>query len=131
MVLSSNEKLDRLDLIVAPSQVRLQPSSGDGYAWSITESKKSLLQSNLGSGSAGRLRRLLRRRYRLPKQNGTTYLEKSAEDRGKTRPVYSEKESGSFTAKIRVLECANHDISGELNRIRIYLEESLGENREI
>ncbi|CAG8902347.1 unnamed protein product [Penicillium nalgiovense] len=69
MVLSSNEKRaffrqqcrealaahihDRVGLVVAPSQVRLQPSAGDGYAWSVTESKKSLLQSNLGSGSVG------------------------------------------------------------------------------
>ncbi|OQE65448.1 hypothetical protein PENNAL_c0157G02251, partial [Penicillium nalgiovense] len=50
MVLSSNEKRafsrqqcrealaahihNRLGLVVAPSQVRLQPSAGDGYAWS-------------------------------------------------------------------------------------------------
>jgi len=44
---------NRLGLVVAPGQVRLQPSAGDGYAWSVTESKKSLLQSNLGSGSVG------------------------------------------------------------------------------
>ena len=29
------------------------------------------------------------------------------------------------------MECANHDISGELDRTRIHLEESLGENREM
>ena len=40
-------------MLFAPGQVRLQPSAGDGYAWSVTESKKSLLQSNLGSGSVG------------------------------------------------------------------------------
>jgi hypothetical protein len=49
LILSDN----RLGLVVAPGQVRLQPSAGDGYAWSVTESKKSLLQSNLGSGSVG------------------------------------------------------------------------------
>ena len=49
LMLSDN----RLGLVVAPSQVRLQPSAGDGYAWSVTDSKKSLLQSNLGSGSVG------------------------------------------------------------------------------
>ena len=44
---------DRLGLVVAPSDVRLQPSVGDKYAWSVTESKKSLLQTNLSSGSVG------------------------------------------------------------------------------
>ncbi|KAJ5500625.1 hypothetical protein N7453_009728 [Penicillium expansum] len=161
MVLSSNEKraffrkqcrealaahiLERLDLVVAPSQVRLQPSGGDGYAWSITESKKSLLQSNLGSGSVGLYRSICEEIGRsleavtpqtlqaaqserdLPREEGLY----SAEDRRKMRPACSEKESGSFTAKIRELEYANHDISGELDRTRIYLEESLGENREL
>ncbi|KAJ5410004.1 uncharacterized protein N7487_004363 [Penicillium crustosum] len=94
--------------------------------------------SNLGSRSIGLYRSICEEIGRSLKANGTTYLEKSrpeglysAKDRRKTRPVYSEKESGLFTAKIRELEYANHDISGELNRTRIYLEESLSENREI
>ncbi|KAJ5365294.1 hypothetical protein N7517_008180 [Penicillium concentricum] len=173
MVLSSNEKraffrqqcrealaahiLDRLDLVVAPSQVRLQPSGGDGYAWSITESKKSLLQSNLGSGSVGLYRSICEelgrsleavtpqtlhiaqsKRNHLPREEVSILIHQaprglhSAENICKTRPARSdEKDSGSFTAKIRELECANHEMSDELDLTRIHLEESSGQNREL
>ncbi|KAJ5972501.1 uncharacterized protein N7479_002419 [Penicillium vulpinum] len=47
---------NRLGLDVAPSQVRLQPLVEDGYAWSVTESKKSLLQSSLSNGTVGLFR---------------------------------------------------------------------------
>ncbi|KAJ6175293.1 hypothetical protein N7485_005098 [Penicillium canescens] len=40
-----------------------------------------------------------------------------------------EEESGSFTAKIRELECANHRMKNELGRSSIHLQESLDENR--
>lgn len=69
MVKSSNEKrtllkqqcrealsihiYDRLGLVVAPAQVRLQPPPGYGYAWSVTESMAFLLKSNLSSGTVG------------------------------------------------------------------------------
>lgn len=44
---------ERLGLLVAPSQVRLQPSTQDGYAWSVTKSKESLLQTSLSNGTVG------------------------------------------------------------------------------
>ena len=48
------------------------------------------------------------------------------------RPARSdEKESGSFTAKIHELECANYEMSGELDRTRMYLEDSLSEKNEL
>jgi hypothetical protein len=40
----------RLGLIVAPNQVRLHPRPEDGYAWSVTEPNKHLLQSSLSDG---------------------------------------------------------------------------------
>jgi hypothetical protein len=41
----------RLGLIVAPNQVRLHPRPEDGYAWSVTEPSKHLLQSSLSDGN--------------------------------------------------------------------------------
>ncbi|KAI1829144.1 hypothetical protein CBS147337_10036 [Penicillium roqueforti] len=46
---------DRLGLVIAPAQVRLQPPPEDGYAWSVTEPMAFLLQSNLSSGTVGLL----------------------------------------------------------------------------
>ncbi|CAG8250634.1 unnamed protein product [Penicillium salamii] len=56
------------------SQICLQPSAEDRYAWSLMETHDELLQSNLGSGSvslyqAGRLSRSLCRRRRWPNPN--------------------------------------------------------------
>ncbi|KAK4939220.1 hypothetical protein LTR66_015024, partial [Elasticomyces elasticus] len=49
-----------------------------------------------------------------------------------TRPTGSdEKESGSFTARIRELECANREMSGELDRTRMHLEDSLRKKNEL
>ncbi|KAK9847350.1 hypothetical protein MYU51_019563 [Penicillium brevicompactum] len=153
MVLSSNEKRaffreqcrealaahihNRLGLVVAPSQVRLQPSAGDGYAWSVTESKKSLLQSNLGSGSVGLYRSICEELGRSLEAVTPQTLQVAQSERGhlpekETRPTGSdEKESGSFTAKIRELECANREMSSELDRTRMHLEDSLRKKNEL
>lgn len=44
---------ERLGLLVDPGQVRLQPSTQDGYAWSVTKSKESLLQTSLSNSTVG------------------------------------------------------------------------------
>ena len=36
---------------MAPNQVRLQPRAEDGYAWSVTEPNRHLLQSSLSGGN--------------------------------------------------------------------------------
>ena len=38
---------------IAPSEVRLQPSQDDGYAWSVTDRSAHLLQGSLSNGSVG------------------------------------------------------------------------------
>ncbi|KAJ5775808.1 uncharacterized protein N7511_000819 [Penicillium nucicola] len=151
MVLTSNEKraflrqqcrealaahiYDRLGLVVAPSQVRLQPSAGDGYAWSVTESKKSLLQSNLGSGNVGMYRSICEELGRsleavTPQTLQIAQLERDGIPREESGPVRGEEEdSGSFTAKIRELDCANLKMKNELDHTNIRLQDSLGENR--
>ncbi|OQD77405.1 hypothetical protein PENANT_c106G08603 [Penicillium antarcticum] len=149
MVLTSNEKraffrqqcrealaahiYDRLGLVVAPCQVRLQPSAGDGYAWSVTESKKSLLQSNLGSGSVGLYRSIREELGRsleavTPQTLLVAQLERDHLPREEPGPTRSDEESGSFTAKIRELECANQKMKDELDRSSIHLQESLDED---
>ncbi|KAJ5301234.1 hypothetical protein N7508_006097 [Penicillium antarcticum] len=109
---------DRHGLVVASSQVRLQPSVGDGYASSVTDTKKSLLRSDLGSGSVGLYKSICGE------------LERDHVPREESGPARSdEEESGSFTAKIRGLECANHKLKDELDRHSIHLQGSLGEVR--
>ena len=44
---------DQLGLRISPSQVRLQTSAEDEYAWSATDSKAHLLDCSLGNGSVG------------------------------------------------------------------------------
>ncbi|OQD94813.1 hypothetical protein PENVUL_c128G02182, partial [Penicillium vulpinum] len=151
MVLTSNEKraffrqqcrealaahiYDRLGLVVAPADVRLQPSVGDKYAWSVTESKKSLLQSNLGRGSVGLYKSICEELGRsleavTPQTLQVTQLERDHLPREEAGPARSDQEeSGSFTAKIHELKCANHVLKDELDRTTIHLQGSLGENR--
>ncbi|CAG8278537.1 unnamed protein product, partial [Penicillium olsonii] len=127
----------RLGLVVAPSQVRLQPSAGDGYAWSVTESKKSLLQSNLGSGSVGLYRSICEELGRsleavTPQTLRVAHSERDHLAKEKTLSAQSdERESGSFTAKIRELEFANRELSGELDRTRMHVEDSLSEKNKM
>ncbi|CAG8231427.1 unnamed protein product [Penicillium salamii] len=153
MVLSSNEKraffrqqcrealaahiYNRLGLVVAPGHVRLQPSAGDGYAWSVTESKKSLLQSNLGSGSVGLYRSICEELGRsleavTPQTLQVAQSEREHLAKEEAWPARGDEiESGSFTAKIRELECANRELSGELDRTRMHLENSLSKKNEM
>jgi hypothetical protein len=44
---------DRLGIKIDPQAVRLQPAPEDGYAWSITDSKRHLLKSCLSNGTVG------------------------------------------------------------------------------
>lgn len=128
---------DRLGLVVAPGQVRLQPSAGDGYAWSVTESKKILLQSNLGSGSVGLYRSIREELGRSLEAVAPQTLQVVQSERGhlakkEMQSAWSdERESGSFTAKIRDLECANREMSSELDRTRMHLEDSLRKKNEL
>ncbi|CAG8250629.1 unnamed protein product [Penicillium salamii] len=47
-------------------------------------------------------------------------------------PAWSnEKESGSFAAEIRELECASCEISSKLDHTRIHLEDSFSEKKRI
>ncbi|OQE30620.1 hypothetical protein PENNAL_c0932G10033, partial [Penicillium nalgiovense] len=57
-------------------------------------------------------------------------LERDHLPREESGPAHSDEEgNGSFTAKIRELECANNKMKNELDRTSIHLQESLGENR--
>jgi acyl-CoA synthetase (AMP-forming)/AMP-acid ligase II len=75
-----------------------------------------------------------------PGKRGGEYLDPSiclwglhsADDRQKMRRGRSDEiESGSFTAKIRDLERANREMSDELDRTRMHLEDSLGVKNEM
>lgn len=43
----------QLQLEVPPNKVRLQPSADDGYAWTVSESKRHLFDSHLSNGTVG------------------------------------------------------------------------------
>ncbi|KAJ1713272.1 hypothetical protein NYO67_4569 [Aspergillus flavus] len=49
----ANHIYDSLGLRIAPSDVRLQPSQDDGYAWSVTDRSAHLLRGSLSNGTVG------------------------------------------------------------------------------
>ncbi|CAG8074690.1 hypothetical protein N7541_000109 [Penicillium brevicompactum] len=120
---------NRLGLDVAPSQVRLQPPVEDGYAWSVTESKKSLLQSSLSNGTVGLFRAICEELGRSLEAVTPQTLHDSAlgrdDDPGEDEDVRAQQdEDGSFTAKIRQLEGANRELGVELDRTRARLDDA-------
>ncbi|KAF3000468.1 hypothetical protein E8E15_000819 [Penicillium rubens] len=129
---------DRLGLVIAPAQVRLQPPPEDGYAWSVTEPMAFLLQSNLSSGTVGLLQTICKELGRSLEavspqvlqgpQSGPRTEGRVAAKQQTTRDGESD---GSFTAKLHSLECANHSLSLELDRTRTHLEESNSEGRSL
>ncbi|KAF3021166.1 hypothetical protein E8E15_001121 [Penicillium rubens] len=129
---------DRLGLLVAPGQVRLQPPPEDGYAWSFTESRASLLNSNLSSGAVGLLQTIckeLGRSFEAVSPQVLQGLQSGPKTEGraaaKQRTNRDGESDGSFTAKLHNLECANHNLSLALNRTRTRLEESESEGRSL
>ncbi|KAJ6033789.1 uncharacterized protein N7446_007918 [Penicillium canescens] len=120
---------NRLGLDIAPSQVRLQPPVEDGYAWSVTESKKSLLQSSLSNGSVGLFRAISEELGRsleavTPQTLQDSDLERD-DDPGEEEDLrVHEEEDGSFTAKIRQLEGTNRELGVELDRTRVRLDDA-------
>ncbi|CAG8268407.1 unnamed protein product [Penicillium salamii] len=113
---------NRLGLDVAPSEVRLQPPVEDGYAWSVTESKKSLLQSSLSNGTVGLFRAICEELGRSLEAVTPQTLHDS--DSGRDDDPGEDEEDGSFTAKIRQLEGANRELGVELDRTRARLDDA-------
>ena len=76
---------DRLGLLVAPNHVRLQPSAQDGYAWSVTKSKESLIQTSLSNGTVGLYRAIREELGRSLEAVSPRILRQDGEEHG-TRP---------------------------------------------
>ncbi|CEL11902.1 hypothetical protein ASPCAL14996 [Aspergillus calidoustus] len=137
MALSSNEKRaqrrqqcrealadhihKRLGLHIAPSEVRLQPSQDDGYAWSVTDRSAHLLQGSLSNGSVGRYDAICAElgvsieavRPEVLGDNGPTYLGEDDE------PSLGDE---SFTAVIQRLSLENEKLKSEIGRIQRHAE---------
>ncbi|KAJ5559548.1 hypothetical protein N7513_001947, partial [Penicillium frequentans] len=117
--------------------VRLQPPPEDGYAWSFTESRASLLNSNLSSGAVGLLQTIckeLGRSFEAVSPQVLQGLQSGPKTEGRAAAKRTNRDGesdGSFTAKLHNLECANHNLSLALNRTRTRLEESESEGRSL
>ncbi|KAJ5297294.1 uncharacterized protein N7443_008187 [Penicillium atrosanguineum] len=113
---------ERLGLLVAPNAVRLQPSAQDGYAWSVTKSKESLIQTSLSNGSVGLYRAIREELGRSLEAVSPRILRQDGEEHS-TQPDTrrlsdDETENESFTAIIRRLEHENQDLRTQLARAR-------------
>ncbi|KAJ5117892.1 hypothetical protein N7526_010915 [Penicillium atrosanguineum] len=113
---------ERLGLLVAPNAVRLQPSAQDGYAWSVTKSKESLIQTSLSNGSVGLYRAIREELGRSLEAVSPRILRQDGEEHS-TQPDTrrlsdNETENESFTAIIRRLEHENQELRTQLARAR-------------
>ncbi|KAJ5642623.1 hypothetical protein N7490_006623 [Penicillium lividum] len=123
MVKSSNEKRallkqqcrealsihihDRLGLVVAPAQVRLQPPPGDAFLVEIKPEQRDELGRSLEAVSP----QVLQGAQSSPTTEARAAAEQTNSDGGS---------DGSFTAKLHDLECANYNLSLELDRTRTH-----------
>jgi hypothetical protein len=79
--------VDRLGILVEPSQVRLKPNPDDGYLWEKLDNKEHLFSKNISDHSTGALKELYR-------DVGLSF-EAVANDKSHGLP------NGSFTATVR------------------------------
>ncbi|KAJ5215570.1 uncharacterized protein N7498_001977 [Penicillium cinerascens] len=124
----------RLGLVVAPNQVRLQPRAEDGYAWSVTEPNRHLLQSSLSGGNVRLYRSICDELGRSLEAVTPETLQTSPsnqETNAEEPPRADDRGTVSFTAQIRDLESANRDLAVELDRARGRLQESVSECRHL
>ncbi|OQD76742.1 hypothetical protein PENANT_c121G08801 [Penicillium antarcticum] len=121
---------ERLGLTVAPNRVRLQPSAADGYAWSVSDSQKRLLKTNLSNGMVGLYQAI---RDALGCSIEAVSPQTLQEfDAGFDREMSAKTPSGggSFTVTIQRLESANKELAAELARAKACSEDLLKEKLE-
>ncbi|KAJ5900257.1 uncharacterized protein N7473_004327 [Penicillium subrubescens] len=134
MVKSSNEKRgllkqqcqealaayihDRLGLVVAPGQVRLQPPPEDGLLVEVAPEQRD-------GGSVPDYQQRARSLARACLAAGPQGPQSGPRAEGKVAAERTNRDGEldvSFTAKLHSLECANHSLSLELDRTRTRLE---------
>lgn len=144
---------ERLGLLVAPSQVRLQPSTQDGYAWSVTKLKESILQRSLSNGTVGLYQAIQEELGRSLEAVSPKILRQGGEEHGtqpdtvsglsnlslpptlltaalQHRPSDEDTTNDSFTAIIRRLERENHDLRAQLDRARVESDQARQHHRD-
>ncbi|KAJ5288266.1 hypothetical protein N7508_011041 [Penicillium antarcticum] len=133
---------ERLGLTVAPSRVRLQPSAADGYAWSVSDSQKHLLKTNLSNGTVGFYQdirdALVCEMEAVSPQTlrelDTGFDKKMSAKRPCPPKLSKSRETasggGSFTVTIQRLENANKELAAELVRAKACSEDLLKEKLE-
>ncbi|KAJ5893248.1 hypothetical protein N7495_004939 [Penicillium taxi] len=141
MAISSNEKraLERKKCREAlAAHIR---KSLDGYAWSVTEPNKHLLQSSLSGGNIRLYRSICEELGRSLKAVTPETLQTSPSDHKSSaeevrekdpEPQYGDERGNvSFTTQIRDLESINCDLGVELDQTRSHLERSLSESHNL
>ncbi|KAJ5135379.1 uncharacterized protein N7515_004657 [Penicillium bovifimosum] len=135
---------ERLGLTVAPGRVRLQPSAGDGYAWSVSKSQEYLLKSNLSNGTVGLYQAILDALgHSIEAVSPPTLRESNAGSDKKMSDEPKEPSSSnpsklpgtafegdSFTATIQRLEGAKQELTAELERAQLHSEKLFDEKEE-
>ncbi|KAJ6040729.1 uncharacterized protein N7446_003955 [Penicillium canescens] len=133
---------ERLGLTVAPSRVRLQPSIADGYAWSVSDSQKHLLRTNLSNRTVSfyqDIRDALRCSIEAVSPQTLRDFDAGSEISAEikrpsppklSKPPETDSRGGSFTVTIQRLEIANKELAAELIRAKAYSEDLLKEKLE-
>ncbi|KAJ5039134.1 hypothetical protein NUH16_008915 [Penicillium rubens] len=106
---------DRLGLVIAPAQVRLQPPPEDGYAWSVTEPMAFLLQSNLSSGTVGLLQTICKELGRSLEAVSPQVLQGSQSGRKTEGRVAPKCEGRSLRAQICALQTEMETVVSQSN----------------
>ncbi|KAL2801504.1 hypothetical protein BJX63DRAFT_438789 [Aspergillus granulosus] len=101
---------DRLGIKLDPQAVRLQPTPEDGYAWSVTDSKRHLMKTCLSNGTVGLYDEICKEIGQSIEAVRPTRPTGPALGSG---PLFGSDEDDSFTATIQRLRLDNHKLREE------------------
>ncbi|CAI7612142.1 unnamed protein product [Penicillium manginii] len=125
---------NQLGLTVPPNRVRLQPSVQDGYAWSVSEEKRHLLEITLGRGTVGLYQNIIDEIGNSIEAVDPRILQKGSTSDGhdaKRQKTKSDNISGGFTEIIQRLELENKTLVERLHNYRIEAETFLNKEQDL
>ncbi|KAJ5379247.1 hypothetical protein N7509_012366 [Penicillium cosmopolitanum] len=125
---------NQLGLTVPPNRIRLQPSVEDGYAWSVSEEKRHLLETTLGRGTVGLYQNIIDEIGKSIEAVDPRIFQKDStndghdEKRQKTKLANS---SGGFTEIIQRLELENKTLVEHVHNYSIEAEKFFIKEQEL
>ncbi|KAJ6171558.1 hypothetical protein N7470_000625 [Penicillium chermesinum] len=117
----ANHIYRQLGLAIPPDRVRLQPSADDGYAWSVSNAQKHLLETPLGRGTVGLYQEIIAELGKSieavrPQTPQGTPRSSEASSACLNRTLLPHPES--FTEVIQRLEVENERLVGQVEQYR-------------